>query len=110
MQHQTATDIWIVESPAEASSSPIMNLLSVPKDRMLTLNRLHFEILRLLKDKYNNSTCTHPIDKDEKLNHAHVLKGNSRSAKMKKTKENIKNYKSLKEIIMMKVMNLQQEN
>ena len=85
MQTQTTTDACKSGSSAEASSSPIMNLFSAPKDNMLTLDRMHFETSRLLKDKDNNITYAHPLNTHKKLNYECVPEGNSRPAKVKNT-------------------------
>ena len=86
MKPQTYADANKAGSPAEASSSPIMNLCIAPKDNILTFHRLNFEILRLLTDKDNNIAYTHPLSTNKKLNYAHVPEGNSRCAKIKKSK------------------------
>ena len=90
VQPQTTTDLFKAGFSAEVSSSPIGNLFKMPKEIMLTLHRLYFEISRLLKDKHNNITCTHPLRTCKKLNHACVLGGNIRSTHIKKIKVIIK--------------------
>ena len=63
-----------------------MNIFSVPTDNMLAVYRLYFEISRLLKDKDNNTACTHPLNTDKKLNCTHAPESRSRSANYKKIK------------------------
>ena len=63
-----------------------MSLFGVPKNNLLTLHCLHFEISKLLKDDNDNATHTQPINPIFNANHTLILEGNYRLAQLKKSK------------------------
>lgn len=73
-------------SISDASSSPIMNLFSAPKDNTVTLQHLHYEISRLLIDKDNIMQHSNPINAHYEVNHALMPAGTSRSTNINRSK------------------------
>ena len=71
------TDIYKSGTEADIKTNPIMNLFRVPKDNMLTLYRLHYEISKVIKSPDNVISYAHPMNSSRKVNYILLPEGKS---------------------------------
>ena len=86
-QPMTSMEMYKSGSRANSKTSPLMNMFRIPEDNTNTLQRLHYEITKLLIDsKTNKIQYPHPLHPEQNIDLFSVPQGTSRTSQHLRSK------------------------